>query len=308
VRHRAETHGNLIEDARMGRKIVVSSNCQTGGIAAALTAMMPDDAVVARPWIGADASEPDLRRELRDADVWVTAADDASRAALLPSGRTIDVVRVPRIVFTAFHPDTIRVAGPDGAWLPSAVARLHSAIVVWGWRNGIGAGEIVDRFTPAVMEGLGYTAGWEPAVAQLRDAFATSDVDFEPFFLAVRRATPFMLTVNHARVAVLVHLARPVARRLGAPAERVEFPWETTLPDRPMTNGPFWPVYPVVAASLGVPGGFVWRPPGGGYLGLEQFVRASLDRYANVDPATVVAPALDDPRFDAVLGDALVAS
>jgi hypothetical protein len=297
------------ESGRRGAvKIVVSSNCQTGGLAAALGAMLPADTVVPCPWIGDDASDVTLRAALNDADAWVTAADDVARAELLPPGRDVTVVRVPRVLFNAFHPDTIYVAGSDGAWLESPVARLHSAIVVWGWRNGLSPADIVARFVPSVMDGLGYTAAWDPAVERLRATVAPTDIDFDPFFLPLQRGEPFMLTVNHARIGALVQLARQVAPRLGARADLVEFPWETTLPDGPLARGPFWPVYPTVAGALGVRGGYVWRRPGGQYFDLEAFVEASLARYAGYEPTAVLAPALDDPRYDEVLGDALVAT
>jgi hypothetical protein len=117
-----------------------------------------------------------------------------------------------------------------------------------------------------------------------------------------------MLTINHVRLAGLVSLARQAATMLGAPRERVDFPWETTLADRPLANGPYWPVYPAIAESLGTRGGFYWRAPGGDYMSLDEFVAASLAMYAAYERKTVVAPALDDPRFDEVLGDVLVGS
>jgi Polysaccharide biosynthesis enzyme WcbI len=292
----------------MTRTIVVSSNCQTGGIASALDAMLPQDSIRPCPWTGANASATALRDELRSADVWVTAADESTRSALLPKDRALGVIRVPQILFDAFHPDAIRIAGADGALLASPVARLHSAIVVWGWRNRLDAPDIALRFRPAVMERLGYTSAWDPAVDRLRKIVDATDIDFDRFFLPLRRGMPFMLTINHVRLAGLVSLARQVATMLGAPSERVDFPWETTLADRPLANGPYWPVYPAIAESLGTRGGFFWRAPGGAYMSLDEFVAASLAVYAAYDRSAVVVPALDDPRFDEVLADALVAS
>ena len=205
----------------MARTIVVSSNCQTGGIASALVAMLPRDSIRPFPWTGADASATALRDALRSADVWVTAADERTRSALLPKGRDVGVIRVPQILFDAFHPDAIRIVGANGTLLASPVARLHSAIVVWGWRNGLDASDIALRFRPAVMERLGYTSAWDPAVDRLRNIVDATDVDFDRFFLPLRRGMPFMLTINHVRLAGLVSLARRVrddARRRQASA------------------------------------------------------------------------------------------
>ena len=43
-------------------------------------------------------------------------------------------------------------------------------------------------------------------------------------------------------------------------------------------------------------------------MSLDEFVAASLAVYAAYDRSTLVAPALDDPRFDEVLADTLVES
>jgi hypothetical protein len=288
------------------RKIVVSSNCQTGGLAVALAAMLPFDQVVPCPCVGADASEQVLGNQLQDADAWVTAAEhDSPVDALLPQ-RDVEVVRVPRIFFRAFQPDVIFISGPDGEWLESPVARTHSAIVVWGWRHGLDARQIVALFNPPVFDGLGYTAEWHPEVERLRAAVEPTDVDFPSFFLPLRRRVPFMFSVNHPRLEVMVQIARQAARTLGADNDRVAYPWESVLPDALLASGPVWPVYPAIAATLGGRGGFVWRRWNDArILGLDDFVEASLGRYARYSPDDVIAPPLDDPRFDQVLGAAL---
>ena len=110
-----------------------------------------------------------------------------------------------------------------------------------------------------------------------------------------------MLTDNHPRVDALIHLARLAAGRLGADPERVAFPWEQVVPDGLLATSEVWPVYPVVAAPLGLDGGFVWRTGSGQLLGLEEFVRRSLETYRIVDPDSLDAPELDDPRLVAAL-------
>src|SRR5262249_21620112 len=168
-------------------------------------------------------------------------------------------LRVPTVFFRAFHPDTIWVSDRDGNWLPSPTGRMHSAIVVWGWRKGLGRDEIAARFESDVFARLGYTSAWQMEVDRLRDATERTDVDFGELFLRLRSRLPFMYTVNHPRLRVLVELARPIARQLGAVPDDVEFPWEDVLADALLESGPVWPIYPAIADSLGVTGGLIWR-------------------------------------------------
>jgi hypothetical protein len=291
----------------MGRTIVVSSNCQTGGVAAALAALLPHDHVDAVPCDGPQVDRQHLEACVRAADVWVTSASPDVQEMVLGGGRP-EVVRMPRVVFDAFHPDAVRVVGPDGKGVPSPVSRMHSAIVVWGWGRGLDADDVVALFTPATMDALGYTSCWDRAVEQLRATVDATDIDFAPFFLPLLSGPPFMLTVNHPRLSVLVQLAQQVAVILGADDDRAEYPWEEILPDALLTGGPIWPLYPAVAAALGRRGGFVWRRFGGGVLGLEQFVAESLEHLGRLRRDDVAAPVLDDPRFDAALGGSLVPS
>jgi polysaccharide biosynthesis acetyltransferase WcbI-like protein len=292
----------------VNRKIVVSSNCQTGGIAAAIAAMLPHDRVVAAPHTGADASRQALRRELDNADVWVTSAERRQIDDLAQHVRDAKVMRVPKIFFRAFHPDTIWVRGPDGTRVPSPAGRMHSAIVVWGWRHALERIEIQRRFTASAFDALGYTSTWNAEVERLRLATDDTVVDFADFFLGLRHGPPFMHTVNHPTLRLLVDLARPVARELGADESDLAIPWHNILPDALYESGPVWPIYPAIADALGVAGGLVWRRWFGGILRLDEFIDESLRSLATVDPAKAIVPALDDPRFDAALGDVLVGS
>jgi hypothetical protein len=117
-----------------------------------------------------------------------------------------------------------------------------------------------------------------------------------------------MHTVNHPTLRVLVDVARPVARELGADESDLAIPWQSILPDALYESGPVWPIYPAIADALGVSGGLVWRRWFGGILRLDDFIDESLGSLASVDAAEAIVPALDDPRFDAVLGDVLVES
>src|SRR5262245_1651810 len=99
----------------MPRTICVSSNCQTGGIVAALRAIYADDRVVARPV--SKAEEQGVARALPRLDESFAATLDEQDVLVLASADGTDplrsfgsqprcrIVRIPTIRFSAFHPD-----------------------------------------------------------------------------------------------------------------------------------------------------------------------------------------------------------
>jgi Polysaccharide biosynthesis enzyme WcbI len=289
---------------RPGRRIVVMSNCQLGGLHAALSAMLPDDDVIAVPYHGVEP--PELATLLPDADVWVSSYHPTEARPILERlGSRAQLVSVPLLLFTGFHPDIVHVMLPDGRELESAAGGYSSAIVAWGWMHGLDEREILDRFNPATFDALGYTAAWEGGVRLARYVFDEADADFDDWFLPlVARGGMFMLTDNHPRIDALVQLARQVARRLGARPELVAYPWETVVPDGLLATSTVWPLYPHLADRLDHAGAYVWRCVNGELIDLETFVSRSLALYRQVDPATVtVSRFSNDDRIGPALAN-----
>ena len=292
----------------MARKILVMSNCQTGGLRAALAAMLPNDHVEALAWLG---SEPaGLRPKLAEADAWVCSIPRPHAEALAAEvGSRAQIIVVPTVWFPAFHPDQTPILLTAGGELEGAVGPYHSKIVVWGWQHGLGAEQVLSFFRPEVFRTLGYFDAWAPAVTELRGIFEPSDVDFGQWFLPLGRRGAFMLTNNHPRVDALVELARQVGTQLGAESHLVSYGWEQVLPDGLLATSVVWPLYPGVADALDLPGAYVWRLESGELIGLETFVARSLASYRDLDPATVDTAHIDvDPRFDAALLPALASA
>lgn len=288
----------------MARNILVMSNCQTGGLHAALAAMLPADHITSLAWLGAEPHG--LRAELAEVDVWVCSipreqAEDIAAAA----GVAPQIIVVPTVWFPAFHPDQTPILRRGGGELEGAVGPYHSKICVWGWTHGFDAEAVLASFRPDVFAGLGYFDAWAPATAELRGIFEPTDVDFASWFLPLGRRGAFMLTNNHPRIDALVQLARLVAEQLGAAPELVRYGWEQVLPDGLLASSVVWPLYPAVADALDLPGAYVWRLASGELIDLPTFVSRSLASYSAIHPAEVDIDHLEaDPRFAAVLGTA----
>lgn len=286
----------------MGRRIVVVSNCQLGAVAIALAAMLPDDEVVPRPWTG---SVPvGLGDDLAGADAWVSCLPRAESEAIVATlDAPISLITIPLLSFFGYHPDALHLRNPDGGEIESAVGPYSSGIVTWGWAHGLDVDEVVARFTPGVMTGLGYTSAWSGAMVRMRTIVERTDVDVARLHLPLVRGGCFMLTDNHPRVRALVQVARLVAERLGADPRLVAEPWEDVIPDGLLATGAVWPVYPPVAEALGLAGSYVWRTPDGELIGLRDFVGRTLELLAPLDPSRVdLGPLAGDPRFDRTLG------
>lgn len=289
----------------MDRRIVVSGNCQIGALAATLSAVLPDDRVTPVAYVpGDEGSEAANREAVADADVWVTNISRRLHEQVIGDGpRPGTVLYVPDVRFFGFHPDIVHIGLAGGGILQTGAAGpYHSAIVATGWRLGLSEDEIVARFDRETCTALGYPDFWSTALVELRRRVDLSDLDWSEVYLPLaRRRRVFMLTDNHPRVDVMIHLARLVGERLGADRDLMATDWETVVPDGLLATSEVWPVYPAVADRLGLPGGFAWRTGDGEVLGLQTFVRRCLETYALITPDDMVAPELDDPRLAAVI-------
>ncbi len=285
------------------RRIVVTSNCQLGGLFAALSAMLPEDDLVAIPDLGGDPAE--LLSALPTADVWVSSmAPQRARELLTESGATAELISIPLILFTGFHPDIVHPTTVGGIELASAVGGYSSAVVVWGWLNGWSVDQTVASFNPSVLTRLGYMSAWDGGVRLARYVFEQANCDFDGWFLPlVAAGRTFMLTDNHPTVEALIQLARVVAVRLEADHELVSYRWETVIPDGLLSTSAVWPVYPPIGACLDLPGAYVWRRTDGELINLEAFIAGSFQAYSEVDPATVTVGRFEnDPRVARALG------
>lgn len=288
----------------VGRRILVSSNCQTGGLHAALTAMLPRDSLDELPWSGTQTQEVlDL---VGDADVWVTSVPrETAQSILGKAGSTARIIAVPEVWFTGFHPDQTPILRHNGAELHGAVGPYHSKIVIWSWLHGLTPAQTMEHFTPRVFAGLGYLEAWQPAVDILRMIFEPTDLSMRDWLLPLSRNGVFMLTNNHPRVEAVIQTARLVAAQLGAEETRLRYPWELVIPDGLLATSYVWPVYPGIADSLDLPGAYVWRLGSGEFIDLAEFIDRSFESYRDLDPDTIGTVHIDlDPRFAGTLAPA----
>ena len=264
-------------------KVVVTSNCQTAGIANGLTMLLPGADVSAVP-----AHDKYLQEKVDGADVWVTSSNNAQSDKR--------VVRIPEVHFKAWHPDMCYAVNVETNAAVTGVQNGHyqSALTLWGYTRGLSVDRTAGLFREETYEALGFMDRWAAEVAQLRARFASSDVAFADFTDAVSLHQPFMHTVNHPRVEVLAALAKCAAANIADDRSLLRVPIERVMVDA-LGQQSVWSVYPEIAHRYGTTGAYVWR------IGASQVV-ASVREFVELQHAAYAAQGLKDFRSSQIDG------
>jgi hypothetical protein len=290
----------------MSRQIVVTSSCQTGGIAATLQSFFPSDRVIAKAY-PFDYDDEGFRDLLLQAQVWVYMPEFlqgyVEKSKLLTLNPSIRLINICSLLFDGFHPDLCYVRNVEtGEFISMA---YNSAIGFWAYKNGLDIADAEKLFTADNYHALGYFDRWEHSVQNLRARFAkaNSDIDFLEFYIAVKRHGKFMHTINHPKVGTLVQLARQIARKIDN-SER--------LPDQDVSiddylSNEVWPLYPEVADELSLAGAsYTWKTGGQVYSGIREFLEYSNRQYLQLGLASrQFGIAGDEAIYDRVLGPQL---
>lgn len=241
--------------------IVVSSNCQTNGLAAVLRRIFPHSDVVSVPLLGTldqAVQQPQLLKALSNASLWLTfTPKDVSDQVLAQlEGRRPQVLQIPAIGFSAFHPDLCYVRNERTGAL--TVQHYNSAIAAWAYMRGVDRSDARRLFNRRSYRELGYFDQWGPSREFLERSFKYCRLQdcFEPFFLHVQRRGVFMHSTNHPKIAVLEQLGKLLALKLVPERDvrAIELEVHDELADVS------WPLYPDIAEQLALPGGnYIWR-------------------------------------------------
>ena len=278
-------------------KIAIIGNCQAEVIASLLGVMVPTADVQSVNVREFKLGSVDLKdivaaqgMTLVQTAHWHRMVKTYGGADRIPSS----VVKYPSIFFTAFHPDFV---------YPSVVRSLmgqpSSAICLYSWLRGWSAEETVGLYRGEVYRALGYLEAWEPSMQELLEDGQAAGFDLRGPLESWQRDGCFVFTPNHPYLRVLADLARLSAERLGLTIA-VRYP-ERMMAD-PFAANLVWPIYPEVAAALGVAGQPFFKRGGMPKLGenlfdIRTFVERSYANYGKTDRSTVICPALEDPRF-----------
>jgi hypothetical protein len=272
-------------------RLGVFGNCQAQGFAASLAALVPSAEVVVIAREAAKAAElarPDLPDRwsglLRGFDI-VFIQDAVLRWGPVPhdalAAQGVRVSHIPVIGFEGLHPDCVHLHDAAGMRFGGAIRGYNSALSFACFLEGIDPERAERLFNSYVFASLGYFDLHGLQLATMREKWDALGFDLPA---ALAEAPPvFMLTVNHPVVGLLFALARQALRRVGLPMV------SAAPPEDHLAQGPIWPVYPEIAARLGVPGGLRFRAGRRVQLDLPDFVRGSYAAYAARDGIRAIA-------------------
>lgn len=252
-------------------RIGVAGHCETGGMAAALQELCWNDRVT--PLVMTQSGDDEwIDRVSRDFDVIFYNSVLYRNRKEVFDALNIDKVRYPFLQFSAYHPDCcyLRMRG-TGNLIGQG---YHSGICVYAYVNNMSVDMACKIFCEDVYDEIGYFDLWGGEVDGLRSEFSECGVDFNEFFLAAKRKSPFMHSINHPTAFAIGQLARTVAGKVWP--HRSSFGEGVKMVDA--LSRLYWPVYPEVADRFAIGGEYKWLV-GGKFLSRRQFIENSYQEY-----------------------------
>lgn len=232
-------------------KIAVVGNCTVDTIAACLGALLPAEveAFWAQPSRAAEAEV--FAARLGDFDVVCAQTYSSGPFAQDRLAREAKrLVRFPVLNFSGFHPDNVMIPAVRGP-----MGFNHSAIIVAGFLMGLPPRRTARLFNRLVFASLGYFDRYEEERRRLVEHGAERSFDLDAG-LAVW-SKPFLHDIQHPRYEPLAWLSERLAALVGGPLRTVDLlalAVRATV-DKTRYNAT-WPIYPAIAAHLGM------TPPG----------------------------------------------
>lgn len=297
-----------------GRKTILAlGNCQTRPIATCLQAMCPDvtftglelPSLLVQGFIRRDRH---LHARLQQYDRILAHPEAARMISDTFPDLSERLVRFPMVTFPAYHPDLVYIrTTQDGhnQHLLGPLGHYNSALALWGYQQRLSVDETVALFNEDTYNTLGYFHFWQSSRQSLIDDGAAGSVPLGELLDRWSRRGVFMHSINHPKPWVMADLAQILLQRLDLTCTRAAGEY---ISDE-FATGPVWPVYPEVAARLGVEGGnYLFKVEEGRHapekpvvmLDLRQFVSQSFDAWSQYTRSNLHCERLNSDRFKAL--------
>ncbi|GAA5118115.1 GSCFA domain-containing protein [Luteolibacter yonseiensis] len=189
----------------------------------------------------------DFGKILAKADVAFVQPNIYDRLPANAFGKT-RIIRFPRCSFSGFHPD-IMYLHYDGRRCISHASH-HSALIFGAWWHGLDQEQTAGLFNGETFERLRFPRHFEASKKGLLDEWALCGLNGEKEFERwMGLPEPFMLTMNHPTLEVMIDAAKATLLHNGFKiAENFSPPYHHLLDFATM------PVYPDIASRYGQTG------------------------------------------------------
>jgi hypothetical protein len=178
----------------------------------------------------------------------------STRALVAIAGR---VHVLPALEFAGFHPDTVFVK-LDGANIPGPTGPYHSRIAVAAFLAGVPADETVRLYNALVFTRLNYAGALTREAAALTERMLAYGIDIAATVKRWAAEGAFMHSVDRPKMRVMMDMARIACALLGMAQEATP----AELPADPSEALPSHPIFPDIAARIGI-------PPEGAFQGVD---------------------------------------
>lgn len=290
----------FLEQKNSARTIIVSSNCQTGGMAAALQEIFWKDKVLAVPC--PNHTDDQILEHLSNADIWISSGRVDLVEKCLATNPKLVLYKIPALYFPAFHPDLIYTQKASTNEIIHTPCDYHSAICVWSYKNGLEVADTTALFSTEVYFKLGYFSMWKSSVDNLSRLFKNCNLDAGLFLPFIIRQGLFMHSINHPKINALIRLARIIAIKIDADGSILEK--DINVSDG--LTGVVWPVYPEIADFYALPGGsYDWKfSPQKIICGVSDYIEYNFNNYQNqgIKRDDIKFHGRDESVYDRVLG------
>lgn len=204
---------------------------------------------------------------------------------------------VPRVAFSAFHPDMGYAHKASGGNVHGFCGAYQSLLTFYAYENKFSVDQAVSLFTPKVFEAVNYFDYFATSEALLIEQGQLSNLPMTGLLNKWKRTGSFMYTLNHPKMFVLTDIVRAFLEREKIPYNNHALDYS----DDTMINGPAWGVYPDIARKIGVDGGYFFKctkqnQDGNGFLDLEGFIAKSYTHFDSYNEH-LYCPTLDSDRF-----------
>lgn len=206
-------------------------------------------------------------------------SDEILELGLIDFSQHKNVVRVPPIVFRAYHPDLCYVRSESGP-VRTPLDGYNSAICLVAFKKGLSEADALSLYHWRTYQTAGFFDLWRTEHGGLSKHFSNYGYVIEDSLRRWSLRGPFMYGINHPKIDCLYDVAALATMKAG------QEPLVTYLrPHDNLCNGPIFPVYEEIAETLSIDGSYLFKVTAEyRLLTLEQFVTASFMEYRKHDP------------------------